>query len=231
MGPRQDAGEDMTSGSTPSTALNASMGPRQDAGEDIRQAVRLWHVIWCFNGAPAGCRGRRGIFCDLVLALVTLQWGPGRMPGKTLVLPLLDRDGRVLQWGPGRMPGKTIRIVSNAAVHYSELQWGPGRMPGKTQTEQYDHHLSFRSFNGAPAGCRGRPLERPMDAVARTGLQWGPGRMPGKTLPIVTVYVSPFVLQWGPGRMPGKTPVSFRPLLRDAKASMGPRQDAGEDRI
>ena len=59
------------------------MGPRQDAGEDLPRCVTC----------------RPGMFL--------LQWGPGRMPGKTNIIGRCRDQAQKLQWGPGRMPGKT----------------------------------------------------------------------------------------------------------------------------
>ena len=61
----------------------ASMGPRQDAGEDLVKDVRNFVKTERFNGAPAGCRGRHFVSCNTGSHYGTLQWGPGRMPGKT----------------------------------------------------------------------------------------------------------------------------------------------------
>ena len=82
------------------------MGPRQDAGEDMISVDPWLTPLRSFNGAPAGCRGRHGF--TLVRGKISeLQWGPGRMPGKTGGDVLVFRLLFLLQWGPGRMPGKT----------------------------------------------------------------------------------------------------------------------------
>ena len=83
MGPRQDAGEDVQGGGREFHAFEASMGPRQDAGEDNVLFVFYAHVNISFNGAPAGCRGRRNKTSIDIKRNWELQWGPGRMPGKT----------------------------------------------------------------------------------------------------------------------------------------------------
>ena len=61
------------------------MGPRQDAGEDLLLGLK---------------------YTDNCLSL---QWGPGRMPGKTVLRTFDPEYVQQLQWGPGRMPGKTNR--------------------------------------------------------------------------------------------------------------------------
>ena len=108
MGPRQDAGEDRASRITVLSGswrfngapagcrgrlvlvvepkridIEASMGPRQDAGEDVGHFVVNVSDELCFNGAPAGCRGRLDSPVTITVAMYKLQWGPGRMPGKT----------------------------------------------------------------------------------------------------------------------------------------------------
>ena len=108
MGPRQDAGEDAVSplvdAAVPprfngapagcrgrpcpecaplSGRKHASMGPRQDAGEDSSRILYPSSSAQCFNGAPAGCRGRLTDISRVGQILTELQWGPGRMPGKT----------------------------------------------------------------------------------------------------------------------------------------------------
>ena len=63
------------------------MGPRQDAGEDPANVILISLLPLCFNGAPAGCRGRLARNDGkIILTTTELQWGPGRMPGKTMCL-------------------------------------------------------------------------------------------------------------------------------------------------
>ena len=59
------------------------MGPRQDAGEDELSGLNMPNEAMSFNGAPAGCRGRPETTTPIMAAVNGLQWGPGRMPGKT----------------------------------------------------------------------------------------------------------------------------------------------------
>ena len=80
-------------------------------------------------------------------------------------------------------------------------------MPGKTGPAAMMYDLLRRSFNGAPAGCRGRQQVCVVYPAVIDQLQWGPGRMPGKTRCL-------------------RQARSFR-----IRASMGPRQDAGEDML
>ena len=181
------------------------MGPRQDAGEDAEMMERKRSFDKRFNGAPAGCRGRPASGSYRVCFSSSLQWGPGRMPGKTHNSTVLRRCYRQL------------------------LQWGPGRMPGKTRQSRTAHISPGHSFNGAPAGCRGRLLSGIGLTRSLLSLQWGPGRMPGKTY-------------WRDGYIPRGERFNGAPAgcrgrrfprseFRNPKniASMGPRQDAGED--
>ena len=133
---------------------------------------------------------------------VELQWGPGRMPGKTgkVVQGLSAR--RELQWGPGRMPGKTHQVADGFALHHA-LQWGPGRMPGKTSLT-FQYPFDYERFNGAPAGCRGR---RKTDREHKFSI----------------------LASMGPRQDAGEDKDYKTDLTPQDIASMGPRQDAGED--
>ena len=157
-----------------------------------------------------------------------LQWGPGRMPGKTCCPFPGSEPEAAASMGPRQDAGEDgfPSIVPGKSIFL--LQWGPGRMPGKTN---HDSRWS----------------------CVRQWLQWGPGRMPGKTRSSPIICVPLHELQWGPGRMPGKThgkscqihctrfcfngaPAGCRGRLAGKifsgiihAASMGPRQDAGED--
>ena len=204
MGPRQDAGEDTFPDFSMSTRCLASMGPRQDAGEDIGGSITGSASRQCFNGAPAGCRGRLSFCISGVHSRSRLQWGPGRMPGKTNYRLTPDFSAIPASMGPRQDAGEDGTYVRKYAAKLSRfngapagcrgrhgaysqctagwrgLQWGPGRMPGKTWGLKKIGSTEI-SFNGAPAGCRGR---QDIAVLARDWgpeLQWGPGRMPGKT--------------------------------------------------
>ena len=109
------------------------MGPRQDAGEDTELPPTKVTV-----GGP-------------------LQWGPGRMPGKTNHMhggegeyasasmgPRQDAgedasrrpeatDTPEASMGPRQDAGEDVYSISSPSLYASLLQWGPGRMPGKTR--------------------------------------------------------------------------------------------------
>ena len=207
------------------------MGPRQDAGEDESTAACFASRAASFNGAPAGCRGRHGIPFRNQPSSTQLQWGPGRMPGKTAgyrqwlgsVVRLQWGPGRMpgktrghhpstgrrseLQWGPGRMPGKTtMGLPSHLATR--KLQWGPGRMPGKTAGPWVCRPSAVPGFNGAPAGCRGRLKEIRRATRAGKSFNGAPAGCRGRPLSGVGIRSPAEMLQWGPGRMPGKTRIA-----------------------
>ena len=131
MGPRQDAGEDNGQQLKNSRIKYASMGPRQDAGEDniISKGRRM--AKKGFNGAPAGCRGRLPACHLFPCAVNELQWGPGRMPGKTR-----ERHARHHRRGDASM--------------------GPRQDAGEDPVPRGAWCRRRSGFNGAPAGCRGR---------------------------------------------------------------------------
>ena len=107
MGPRQDAGEDLDTLAAKYRLPLASMGPRQDAGEDDT----------CPDGFAA--------------TISALQWGPGRMPGKTLCL------------------SKIKQLQLSASM-------GPRQDAGEDGGKLIAMDVTRQRFNGAPAGCRGR---------------------------------------------------------------------------
>ena len=106
---------------------------------------------------------------------------------------------------------------------------GPRQDAGEDKGQEFLFSMISVSFNGAPAGCRGRPDEYRAAISEQARLQWGPGRMPGKTCKHIPCMAGAPMLQWGPGRMPGKTGWVYDATLLEMEASMGPRQDAGED--
>ena len=108
-----------------------------------------------FNGAPAGCRGRQSQDEDLPPEERLLQWGPGRMPGKTTKTNEKTRKKAMLQWGPGRMPGKT-RGLRPVLLEGRQASMGPRQDAGEDSLTPIHMLESVTSFNGAPAGCRGR---------------------------------------------------------------------------
>ncbi len=159
-----------------------------------------------------------------------LQWGPGRMPGKThsrvehccscrrasmgprqdagedSSFNLPNDNTSMLQWGPGRMPGKTWSPETLRGTD-EQLQWGPGRMPGKTAFTEWANAVYGKGFNGAPAGCRGRQELNRRGRLLRKCFNGAPAGCRGRLRPL-------------------------RAATKDiCKASMGPRQDAGEDSI
>ena len=83
MGPRQDAGEDSDMAWDDIGLVNASMGPRQDAGEDT-VSMSSWLV-------PR-----------------SLQWGPGRMPGKTAIHQHKENMRQHASMGPRQDAGEDI---------------------------------------------------------------------------------------------------------------------------
>ena len=183
------------------------MGPRQDAGEDHVIGAQNGPVSSRFNGAPAGCRGRLLGATTNLLQRSRLQWGPGRMPGKTTLPPeLRDKDADGFNGAPAGCRGRQLKKGS-AFQEEETLQWGPGRMPGKTNMRYIARRTDQMSFNGAPAGCRGRrPLECD-DTLRWIEASMGPRQDAGED---------------------NRLPQQSHGVLQ---ASMGPRQDAGEDTI
>ena len=130
--------------------------------------------------------------------------------------------------GPRQDAGEDLERYARDASSEKELQWGPGRMPGKTHLVIVQLNKSWNASMG-PRQDAGEDEYNNMDDSFPEMLQWGPGRMPGKTLPFFEKIAKSGQLQWGPGRMPGKTRIEEYKKLK-SNASMGPRQDAGEDR-
>ena len=111
----------------------ASMGPRQDAGEDAIQEIKRPRIA------------------------LELQWGPGRMPGKTV----------------------NCHFVVFVAAHLASM--GPRQDAG----EDTGHELACEQAQLASMGPRQDAGEDKFSAeeeLSINALQWGPGRMPGKTV-------------------------------------------------
>ena len=134
----------------------ASMGPRQDAGEDQRLTCSHHHIV------------------------TTLQWGPGRMPGKT-------------------------RAIKMRSKQEPAASMGPRQDAGEDSDQRNILHVARVRFNGAPAGCRGRHTSMVMPPEGPGSFNGAPAGCRGRLL---TAHIRP---------------------SRRSDASMGPRQDAGED--
>ncbi len=158
------------------------------------------------NEAPAGCRGRLGHFSGNSAFIKLLQWGPGRMPGKTRCRGSQTAPGGYCFNGaPAGCRGRPRAAFSY--TWFDKASMGPRQDAGEDAGVCRAADLVSRRFNGAPAGCRGRP-DQPTPGIKALGmLQWGPGRMPGKTERNSRAPVAGFCFNGAPAGCRGRLPI------------------------